>query len=351
MVNVSTRANPVNYFFHTVMQEDNRVTKRCKICGRNYRASLGISSNFISHLKSAHKVEFAEFQRRYVLNYYPNSLKQPMTQIPNSSPGSCFIQSSGDETMQLLSGGHFSNAQQVECSVTPYQAYFPSYLESQSDPNTSPSSVKIETHDLEISDSEDSGWKKRSKSEASPSGSGTTLEDREALKFQLDAYKTEVSVIQREMKAEIESKDRQLLLLQQTLQNLQKHLTETSHKGSVSSDQNNSSSDQRPEIEAQAGTSDSTQNVSSSVNSTIKEREAKLIGVLSTFLHIHPMGAGIDYIVSYVQRVIDRNIATSEVEVILQQFPSMFSQSVTGVGASMERKWVSKIFDGCQIQK
>ncbi|XP_061895928.1 ecto-NOX disulfide-thiol exchanger 2 isoform X2 [Entelurus aequoreus] len=68
------------------------------------------------------------------------------------------------------------------------------------------------------------------------------------------------------------------------------------------------------------------------------EREALLVGIISTFLHVHPFGASIEYICSYLQRL-DTKINTAEVEALLSRLPCTFKQELTGVGASLEKRW------------
>ncbi|XP_044061263.1 ecto-NOX disulfide-thiol exchanger 2-like isoform X4 [Siniperca chuatsi] len=68
------------------------------------------------------------------------------------------------------------------------------------------------------------------------------------------------------------------------------------------------------------------------------ERDALLVGIISTFLHVHPFGASIEYICSYLQRL-DTKINPSEVEALLSRLPCTFRQELTGVGASLEKRW------------
>ncbi|XP_013859176.1 ecto-NOX disulfide-thiol exchanger 2 isoform X2 [Austrofundulus limnaeus] len=68
------------------------------------------------------------------------------------------------------------------------------------------------------------------------------------------------------------------------------------------------------------------------------EREALLVGIISTFLHVHPFGASIEYICSYLQRL-DTKIIPGEVEALLSRLPCTFRQELTGVGASLEKRW------------
>ncbi|XP_076005385.1 ecto-NOX disulfide-thiol exchanger 2-like [Genypterus blacodes] len=68
------------------------------------------------------------------------------------------------------------------------------------------------------------------------------------------------------------------------------------------------------------------------------ERDALLVGIISTFLHVHPFGASIEYICSYLQRL-DTKINPGEVEALLSRLPCAFRQELTGVGASLEKRW------------
>ncbi|XP_061642729.1 ecto-NOX disulfide-thiol exchanger 2 isoform X8 [Phyllopteryx taeniolatus] len=61
-------------------------------------------------------------------------------------------------------------------------------------------------------------------------------------------------------------------------------------------------------------------------------------GIISTFLHVHPFGASIEYICSYLQRL-DTKINPPEVESLLSRLPCTFRQELTGVGASLEKRW------------
>merc|ERR1719147_144802 len=67
-------------------------------------------------------------------------------------------------------------------------------------------------------------------------------------------------------------------------------------------------------------------------------KEAKMISVISTFLNVHPFGAGTEYIWSYLLRL-DPGIQYRDVETLLEKYPSCFTMEVEGVGASLSRKW------------
>ncbi|XP_055783191.1 ecto-NOX disulfide-thiol exchanger 2-like isoform X3 [Salvelinus fontinalis] len=75
------------------------------------------------------------------------------------------------------------------------------------------------------------------------------------------------------------------------------------------------------------------------------EREALLVGIISTFLHVHPFGASIEYIFSYLQQL-GTKINTGEVGALLGRLPSTFRQELTGVGASLEKRWKFCGFEG-----
>ncbi|XP_071661871.1 ecto-NOX disulfide-thiol exchanger 1 isoform X5 [Patagioenas fasciata] len=75
------------------------------------------------------------------------------------------------------------------------------------------------------------------------------------------------------------------------------------------------------------------------------EKEALLIGIISTFLHVHPFGANIEYLWSYMQQL-DSRISASEIEMLLMRLPRMFKQEFTGVGATLEKRWKFCAFEG-----
>ncbi|XP_069895831.1 ecto-NOX disulfide-thiol exchanger 2 isoform X2 [Dipodomys merriami] len=78
------------------------------------------------------------------------------------------------------------------------------------------------------------------------------------------------------------------------------------------------------------------------------EREALLVGIISTFLHVHPFGASIEYICSYLHRL-DNKICTSDVECLMSRLQHTFKQEMTGVGASLEKRWKFCGFEGLKL--
>lgn len=72
--------------------------------------------------------------------------------------------------------------------------------------------------------------------------------------------------------------------------------------------------------------------------------DARIVGLVSTFLVVHPFGASLDYVFSYVQRS-SPQLRPKQLEEILTRYKSIFSEEVTGVGAKIERKWKFCGFD------
>ncbi|KAF6090345.1 ecto-NOX disulfide-thiol exchanger 2 [Phyllostomus discolor] len=158
-------------------------------------------------------------------------------------------------------------------------------------------------------------------------------EENDSLRWQLDAYRNEVELLKQEQgKAHREddpNKEQQLKLLQQALQGMQ---------------QENCAS------RLCASSQDSDYPLEKTLNSSpIKsEREALLVGIISTFLHVHPFGASIEYICSYLHRL-DSKICTSDVECLMSRLQYTFKQEMTGVGASLEKRWKFCGFEGLKL--
>lgn len=76
----------------------------------------------------------------------------------------------------------------------------------------------------------------------------------------------------------------------------------------------------------------------------VSASEAKLISLLSAFLMVHPLGATLDYLVSYVKSLAP-NVTQSAVHDVLKKYSDVFRRKTTGVGACIEHKWGFVIFD------
>ncbi|XP_068596455.1 ecto-NOX disulfide-thiol exchanger 2 [Brachionichthys hirsutus] len=230
-------------------------------------------------------------------------------------------------------------------------------------------------------DSEDSGV---SQAEA-------LKEENDSLRCQLDAYRNEVELLKQEQgknlpirSEEDNTHSQQLSFLQQALQGMQKQLIKMreelkqretelencledkeqlknqvqSLKEGLQNLQNTHATQLEMSKQDDRGSEDGATQTSESTATTLvscsqeregpteksppspiqSEREAVLVGIISTFLHVHPFGASIEYICSYLQRL-DTKINPSEVEALLSRLPCTFRQEMTGVGASLEKRW------------
>ncbi|XP_067903701.1 ecto-NOX disulfide-thiol exchanger 2-like isoform X2 [Heterodontus francisci] len=208
-------------------------------------------------------------------------------------------------------------------------------------------------------------------------------QENDSLRWQLDAYRNEVDLLKQEQgklfhTEEETTKDQQLNILQQTLQGMQQQLLKLREEceKKESDFQKAKEEKQKAELlletlkgkEENAGRHDTEESDNQGNNSTgciilgssqekdgeldrvvtgpvRSEREALLVGIISTFLHVHPFGASIDYICSYLQRL-DAKISPIEVESLMTRLQHVFQQEITGVGASLEKRWKFSGFDG-----
>ncbi|XP_061747591.1 ecto-NOX disulfide-thiol exchanger 2 isoform X3 [Nerophis ophidion] len=227
-------------------------------------------------------------------------------------------------------------------------------------------------------DSEDSGV---SQAEA-------LKEENDSLRCQLDAYRNEVELLKQEqgknqpVRSEEESThSQQLSFLQQALQGMQKQLLKMREELKQREAELDKSLEDKQELNQQVqtlkeglqnlqktqlegcdqdesvGGEEAANQAANQANELVScsqekegptekrqttpvhsEREALLVGIISTFLHVHPFGASIEYICSYLQRL-DTKINPTEVEALLSRLPCTFKQELTGVGASLEKRW------------
>ncbi|CAL8263708.1 unnamed protein product [Lota lota] len=217
----------------------------------------------------------------------------------------------------------------------------------------------------------------------------TLKEENDSLRCQLDAYRNEVELLKQEQgknqpirSEEDTTHSQQLSFLQQALQGMQKQLLKMRDELKQreveldkSTDDNqqlknqvltlqegiqNLHTPQSPVVSTHTHTHTHTHTSSSVVSCSQEkegvpeknlhspvqsEREALLVGIISTFLHVHPFGASIEYICSYLQRL-DTKINPGEVESLLSRLPCTFRQELSGVGASLEKRWNFCGFDG-----
>lgn len=210
--------------------------------------------------------------------------------------------------------------------------------------------------EMDVSDEEsaaDLSPRKRIRNESIVEERHHLKEENDSLRCQLEAYKNEVDLVRTDLKIELENKEKQCKILHQTLQGMQQQLIDSKRKQyeeeckvkelekkieKISNDKVESCLDSTSTIVDL----DDDSNVETTNNSititSISEREAKLIGIISTFLNVHPFGAGLDYLWSYVTKL-ESNLKPSDLEVLMSRFPTVFKQELSGIGANMERRW------------
>eukprot|EP00064_Thunnus_orientalis_P007901 superscaffoldBa00000907_g7923 len=223
--------------------------------------------------------------------------------------------------------------------------------------------------EMEMSDDdmEDSSASKNKDSKDSGVSQVEALkEENDSLRCQLDAYRNEAELFKQEQgknqparSKEDNTHSQQLSFLQRALQGMQKQLLrmreelkerEAELERSIEDKQLlKNQIDNFKDVTASSVVSCSQEkeglpekNQPSPVHS---ERDALLVGIISTFLYVHPFGASIEYICSYLQRL-DTKINCSEVEALLSRLPCTFRQELTGVGASLEKRWSFYGFQG-----
>ncbi|KAG8452294.1 hypothetical protein GDO86_004195 [Hymenochirus boettgeri] len=179
-------------------------------------------------------------------------------------------------------------------------------------------------------------------------------EENDSLRWQLDAYRNEVELLKQEKGHHIRTeesltKDQQLQFLQQTIQNMQQQLTAMQEELNAKKTELEKAKDEQTHAHAlvtvlkeqlksaKEATEASNQEYLSKENNTVSvavynhdkekdaekqrqslksEKEALLIGIISTFLNVHPFGANTEYLWSYLQQLDSRNYISSPVDLI-----------------------------------
>ncbi|KAL1766668.1 ecto-NOX disulfide-thiol exchanger 2 isoform X1 [Sigmodon hispidus] len=194
-------------------------------------------------------------------------------------------------------------------------------------------------------------------------------EENDSLRWQLDAYRNEVELLKQEQgkvhREDDPNKEQQMKLLQQALQGMQQHLLKVQEEYQKKEAELEKIKDDKLQVEKMLENLQDKENCASRlcatsqegehplektiISSPIKsEREALLVGIISTFLHVHPFGASIEYICSYLHRL-DNKICTSDVEGLMSRLQHTFRQEMTGVGASLEKRWKFCGFEGLKL--
>ncbi|KAJ2944302.1 hypothetical protein O0L34_g18288 [Tuta absoluta] len=148
--------------------------------------------------------------------------------------------------------------------------------------------------------------------------------ENDSLRFQLEAYKNEIDVVKADAQKELEKFKAQFIARQAL-------------KGA--------GFDSKPPLPSPVQKPPPPPPTPDDMNKlTVKETidaaagEGRLIGVMSAFLQVHPQGASLDYVVSYVRALFPRT-TQADVHHVLQKHGDVFARSTTGVGACIEHRW------------
>ncbi|PIK52200.1 putative ecto-NOX disulfide-thiol exchanger 2-like isoform X3 [Apostichopus japonicus] len=155
-------------------------------------------------------------------------------------------------------------------------------------------------------------------------------ENRE-MKAQLEALKRE--------EASMKEKETQIKALQLAFVNMQQQLKEA--KSKLKNEEENRKA---RELEVAITGSSEVQGRTTEPSVEVKRSEGALLSFICIFLHAHPFGASIDYLYSYLSRL-HPNIVLSDIDGLLHGYPNCFVQELSGVGASLERRWKFVAFE------
>ncbi|XP_040855901.1 ecto-NOX disulfide-thiol exchanger 2 [Ochotona curzoniae] len=258
---------------------------------------------------------------------------------------------------------HFTKAQRKNISVWCKQAE-----EIRNIHNDELMGIRRE-EEMEMSDDEIEETTETKETEESVSQTEALKEENDSLRWQLDAYRNEVELLKQEQgkihRDDDPNKEQQLKFLQQALQGMQQHLLKVQEEFKRKETELEKLKDDKVQLEKMLENLKEKESCASRLcassqesdcplektlnNSPIKsEREALLVGIISTFLHVHPFGASIEYICSYLHRL-DNQICTSDVEGLMSRLQHTFKQEMTGVGASLEKRWKFCGFEGLKL--
>ncbi|XP_023192545.1 ecto-NOX disulfide-thiol exchanger 1 isoform X1 [Xiphophorus maculatus] len=217
-------------------------------------------------------------------------------------------------------------------------------------------------------------------------------EENDSLRWQLDVYRNEVELLKKEQgrvgrpdddhahtqpHTHAHPAEAQIQLLQQSMHNMQQELLSLQEKLSSKETELEQAREEHHYLEMEvlslrekllSGKGESVEGTNGelhekSVNGCVpslylsrdrrsefmrggvaSEKEALLLGIISTFLHVHPFGANLEYLWSYIQRL-DSKVSAGELERLMVRLPSMFRQELSGVGATLEKRWKFCGFD------
>uniref|UniRef100_A0A8C6UX55 Ecto-NOX disulfide-thiol exchanger 1 n=1 Tax=Neogobius melanostomus TaxID=47308 RepID=A0A8C6UX55_9GOBI len=166
-------------------------------------------------------------------------------------------------------------------------------------------------------------------------------EENDSLRWQLDAYRNEVDLLRRESRARGPEEEHGLNHGLNHILNHGLNSNQGLNNAEVQIQQLQQSLHHLQQVNYSLDTSSRDGYKRGGIGS---EREALLLGVMCTFLHVHPFGANLEYLWSYMQRL-DTKVTAAELERLMLRLPAMFRQELSGVGANLEKRWKFCGFD------
>uniref|UniRef100_A0AAY4BM93 RRM domain-containing protein n=1 Tax=Denticeps clupeoides TaxID=299321 RepID=A0AAY4BM93_9TELE len=209
-------------------------------------------------------------------------------------------------------------------------------------------------------------------------------EQNDSLRWQLDAYRNEVELLKKEQGRayrtdEDHANQQQIGFLQQSMQSMQQQLLSLQEELKSKEEELERAREEQRCLEGEvlalrekvreAGLTTEPWTINLSVAFCSDQRFCEFIrvaswmqmspslitgtvvcsppftGIISTFLHVHPFGANIEYLWSYIQRL-DTKISAGDLERLMVRLPNMFKQEFSGVGATLEKRWKFCGFEG-----
>jgi len=166
--------------------------------------------------------------------------------------------------------------------------------------------------------------------------------ENEGLQMQVEAYKNEVEVLKTDAEGRGTDQSKELKALQMALQGMQQQLIAAKEEIKTKDEEiktlKAASVEEKTDASgSEASSKEDETGVTSSVQA-LDEKEARLIGLVSTFLHVHPFGVSVDYILAYLQ-CLDIKTRSSDLEDLMEKYTSLFRLDMHGVGVALERRW------------
>uniref|UniRef100_A0A8C3G2E9 Ecto-NOX disulfide-thiol exchanger 1 n=1 Tax=Cyclopterus lumpus TaxID=8103 RepID=A0A8C3G2E9_CYCLU len=187
-------------------------------------------------------------------------------------------------------------------------------------------------------------------------------EENDSLRWQLEAYRNEVELLRREQRGGggggggrydedppvIQSSEVQIQLLQKNMHNMQQQLLSLQEQlRSKEAELEEARAEHRYLEGGVASLRDQVSPTERGLKGLTQSPEYGVFlsaGIISTFLHVHPFGANLEYLWSYIQRL-DSKVSPVDLQCLMVRLPSMFRQELSGVGATLEKRWKFCGFD------